>query len=63
MLLPHVYQAWEFCWHDKKLWALNKMGLGLSHPITSKRLYRIGNSNYKVGMATMHGIINKFSKK
>jgi len=31
------------------------MGLGLSHPITSKRLYRIGNKNFKIGMATMHG--------
>jgi len=31
------------------------MGLGLSHPITSKMLYRIGNSNFKIGMATMHG--------
>jgi serine/threonine protein phosphatase PrpC len=31
------------------------MGLGLSHPITSKRLYRFGNASYKVGMATMHG--------
>jgi len=31
------------------------MGLGLSHPITSKRLYRIGNNNFKIGMATMHG--------
>ena len=31
------------------------MGLGLSHPITSKMLYRIGNANFKIGMATMHG--------
>jgi len=31
------------------------MGLGLSHPVTSKRLYRIGNESYRVGMATMHG--------
>jgi len=31
------------------------MGLGLSHPITSKMLYRIGNPNFKIGMATMHG--------
>jgi len=31
------------------------MGLGLSHPITSKRLYRTGNDSYRIGMATMHG--------
>jgi len=31
------------------------MGLGLSHPITSKLLYRMGNGSYKIGMATMHG--------
>jgi len=31
------------------------MGLGLSHPITSKMLYRMGNANFRVGMATMHG--------
>jgi len=31
------------------------MGLGLSHPVKSKRLYRLGNEFFKVGMATMHG--------
>jgi len=32
-----------------------QMGLGLSHPISSKRLFRLGNKHYKIGMATMHG--------
>jgi len=31
------------------------MGLGLSHPVSSKVLYRKGNENFKVGAATMHG--------
>jgi len=31
------------------------MGLGLSHPVKSKRLYRSGNEHFKIGMATMHG--------
>lgn len=31
------------------------MGWGLSHPVSSKRLYRLGDANFKVGMATMHG--------
>lgn len=31
------------------------MGIGLSHPVSSKVLYRHGNNNYRVGAATMHG--------
>jgi len=31
------------------------MGFGLSHPVSSKQLYRAGNTNFRVGMATMHG--------
>jgi len=31
------------------------MGLGLSHPVSSKQLHREGNEHFRVGMATMHG--------
>jgi len=31
------------------------MGLGLSHPVTSKVLYRKGNQKFRVGAASMHG--------
>jgi len=31
------------------------MGLGLSHPVSSKVLLRKGNKNFRVGAATMHG--------
>jgi len=31
------------------------MGWGLSHPVSSKRLYRLGDKNFRVGLATMHG--------
>jgi len=31
------------------------MGVGLTHPIQSQRLYRKGNKFFKIGMATMHG--------
>jgi len=31
------------------------MGFGLSHPVQSKQLYRKGNDQFRVGMATMHG--------
>jgi len=31
------------------------MGLGLSHPVSSKVLHRKGNKNFRVGAATMHG--------
>jgi len=31
------------------------MGIGLSHPVSSKVLYRHGNKHYRVGAATMHG--------
>jgi len=31
------------------------MGIGLSHPVSSKVLYRSGNKHFRVGAATMHG--------
>jgi len=31
------------------------MGIGLSHPVSSKILYRAGNKQFRVGAATMHG--------
>jgi len=31
------------------------MGLGLSHPVSSKLLYRLGNEHFRVGAASMHG--------
>jgi len=31
------------------------MGLGLSHPVSSKLLYRLGNKHFRVGAASMHG--------
>jgi serine/threonine protein phosphatase PrpC len=31
------------------------MGLGLTHPVSSKQLYRLGNKQFRVGAATMHG--------
>jgi protein phosphatase len=31
------------------------MGLGLTHPVSSKVLYRLGNEQFRVGAATMHG--------
>jgi len=31
------------------------MGLGLTHPVSSKLLYRLGNKHFRVGAASMHG--------
>jgi len=31
------------------------MGIGLTHPVSSKQLYRLGNKHFRVGAATMHG--------
>jgi len=31
------------------------MGLGLTHPVSSKQLHRLGNKHFRVGAATMHG--------
>lgn len=31
------------------------MGIGLSHPVSSKQLYRLGNNYFRVGAASMHG--------
>jgi len=31
------------------------MGIGLSHPVSSKQLYRLGNKYFRVGAASMHG--------
>jgi len=31
------------------------MGLGLSHPVSSKLLYRLGNKHFRAGAASMHG--------
>lgn len=36
------------------------MGFGLSHPVSSKQLTRVGNANFRVGMATMHGLAQLF---
>jgi len=33
----------------------DRMGIGLSHPITSKVLYRKGSATYRVGAAQMQG--------
>ncbi len=33
----------------------DKMGIGLSHPVTSKVLYRKGSRSYRVGAAQMQG--------
>jgi len=31
------------------------MGVGLTHPVSSKQLYRLGNNTFRVGAASMHG--------
>jgi len=31
------------------------MGIGLTHPVSSKQLYRLGNKYFRVGAASMHG--------
>jgi len=31
------------------------MGLGLTHPVSSKQLLRLGNKNFRVGATSMHG--------
>jgi serine/threonine protein phosphatase PrpC len=31
------------------------MGIGLTHPVSSKLLYRLGNKYFRVGAASMHG--------
>lgn len=33
----------------------DKMGLGLSHPVTSKVLHRMGTKSYRIGGAQMQG--------
>jgi len=31
------------------------MGLGLTHPVSSKQLVRLGNKNFRIGATSMHG--------
>jgi hypothetical protein len=38
----------------------DKMGIGLSHPVTSKVLYRKGSKTYRVGAAQMQGTTSSF---